>query len=376
MNSTTIAALYLEAVGKGCRMFRRPRGDRRLAWRTARSVHGPWRPSGSPVLRYALPNRYVRNIGVPKFAKKQDEYKLIGSTMLPGLYGSWCGMQRCREALHYPEGLQAQECSLIACFSNFQLEMMKLKETESLSRLICGHGFSSKIEIDKILKHLSISIKKIINEIAELPAQEDDKLPLYGPYLGRALLELSATALLARVDPFKVLLVKGKQENTDYELGKPHSSAIRWQGDVVDKAVSNLWDDKALGNPTRAILGAYQVELVMIDSAERIIGNCNEDSIGSWYNNLTQTDAKGLIERIKVKVNSLYSSLSKGVHHELLVPIESILDRNTVLTLINDTIYIVSTLSLLVSQVPHAYQSSPLESSLQLYKSCKELEVV
>jgi hypothetical protein len=169
--------------------------------------------------------------------------------------------------------------------------------------------------------------------------------------------------------------MKRKQEQADYELGKPHSSAIRWQGDVVDKAVSNLWDNKALSNPTRAILGAYQVELVMIGSAEKIIDNCTEESIGGWYSVLIQTDARGLVERIKLDINKLYSSLSKGVHHELLVPIESILDRNTVLTLINDTIYIVSTLSLLVSQIPHAYQSCSLEESFQLYKSCKELEV-
>lgn len=254
--------------------------------------------------------------------------------------------------------------------------MMKLEETENLSMLICGHDWSNDIEIDKILNHLSISIRKVITEIKELPSQEDDKLSLYGPYLGRALLELSVTALLARVDPFKILLMKGKQEKTDYDLGKPHSSAIRWQGDVVDKAVSNLWDDKSLKDPTRAILGAYQVELVLINSAEKIIDYGSEESIGGWYNDIIQTDARGLVEKIKTKINFLYSSLSKGVHHELLVPIESILDRDTVLTLINETIYIVSTLSLLVSQIPHAYKSCPFEKSVQLYKSCKELEVV
>lgn len=256
------------------------------------------------------------------------------------------------------------------------MEKFKLEEAESLSKLICGYDFCDSNEIDKILSHLSASIIKVTNEISELPNSGTDKLSLYGPYLGRALLELSVTALLARVDPFKVLLMKGKQERTDYELGKPHSSAIRWQGDVVDKAVSNLWDDKALNNPTRAILGAYQVELVMIASAQKVIDNGSEQSVGEWYNVLIQTDAKGLVERVKSKINSLYSSLSKGVHHELLVPIESILDRDTVLSLLNDTIYIVATLSLLVSQIPHAYQSCSIEESFEMYKTSKELEVV
>ena len=132
-----------------------------------------------------------------------------------------------------------------------------------LSKLICGYDFDPKNEIDVILGHLSNSIEKIIVEIIELPSKEDDKLTLYGPYLGRSLLELSMTALLARLDPFRILVMKGKQVQPRSELDKPHVSAIRWQGDVVGEAVPNLWTEKALKNPSRAILGPYQVKLVL-----------------------------------------------------------------------------------------------------------------
>lgn len=256
------------------------------------------------------------------------------------------------------------------------MEPMESNQNESLSKLICGYNFESEIEIDKILQHLSESLKKVINEIIVLPSLENDRLSLYGPYLGRSLLELSVTALLGRIDPFKIILMKRKQEQPDYELGKPHSSAIRWQGDVVDKAVSNLWAENSLKNPTRAILGAYQVELVMIKSAQKIFDEGNEQSIGEWYTELTQTDANGLIEKLKSKINAIYSSLSKGVHHELLVPHESVMDRDTVLNLINDTLFIVATLGLLVSRIPYAYQKCPQEESFMHYKNAKELEVI
>lgn len=252
---------------------------------------------------------------------------------------------------------------------------MALERTDNFIRLVCGHNFDDVNDIDKILLHLTASLEKIMNEIVELPNLTNDKLSLYGPYLGRSLLELSVTALLARLDPFKIILMKGKQEQPDYDLGKPHSSAIRWQGDVVDKAVNNLWDDKSLKDPTRAILGAYQVELVMISSAQKVVDEGREESIGGWYSELTSTDAKGVVERIKSKINTLYSSLSKGVHHELLVPNESILDRDTVLNLINDTLYVVSTLGLLVSQIPHAYKNLPLDEGSSYYKNSKELEL-
>ena len=55
---------------KGYRMLRRLGVDRWLAWNTAKSAHGPWRLSGSPALRNALPNRYFKNLGLPELAAR------------------------------------------------------------------------------------------------------------------------------------------------------------------------------------------------------------------------------------------------------------------------------------------------------------------
>ena len=48
---------------RGYRMLRRLGVDRRLAWNTAKSAHGPWRLSGSPALRYALPTNTLGTLG-------------------------------------------------------------------------------------------------------------------------------------------------------------------------------------------------------------------------------------------------------------------------------------------------------------------------
>ena len=55
---------------RGYRMLRRLGVDRRLAWNTAKSAHGPWRLSGSPALRYALPSKCFRNLGLPELAAR------------------------------------------------------------------------------------------------------------------------------------------------------------------------------------------------------------------------------------------------------------------------------------------------------------------
>ena len=48
----------------------RKRGiSRDLAWNTAKSAHGPWRLSASPVLAIALPARYFAALGLPSLVE-------------------------------------------------------------------------------------------------------------------------------------------------------------------------------------------------------------------------------------------------------------------------------------------------------------------
>ena len=49
----------------------RKRGvERRLAWNTTKSAHGPWRLSNSPALTQALPNRYFAALNLPSLVEK------------------------------------------------------------------------------------------------------------------------------------------------------------------------------------------------------------------------------------------------------------------------------------------------------------------
>jgi len=252
---------------------------------------------------------------------------------------------------------------------------MQLENINSFVRLICGTNFDDSNELDKILQHLSTSLQKITQELVELQTLSDDKFGLYGPYLGRAILELSMTALIARIDPFKILLMKRKQEQPNYDLGKPNSSAVRWQGDVTEKPISNLWDEKSLKDPSRAIFGDYQIELVLTRSAELVIDEGSEEIMGGWYTIISGVVPTSVIPLIHSKINNAYSSLSKGIHHELLVPPQSLLDRDTVKSLLNDTFFVVASMSLLISQVPYSYKKSNLEDSFADYKKSKELEL-
>ncbi len=248
---------------------------------------------------------------------------------------------------------------------------------ECLAKLLCGctDNTDNNADIDQILSHLQSSLEKVIGEIQTLTSLSDDKLALYGPYLGRALMELATTAMLAKLDPLRILIVKEKQKQRHYELEKPQKASLKWQGDIMAKAVNDLWADKSLDNPTRAILGAYSVELVLKDSAQKLLDEVTEGAIGDWYQELTKLEAGALVEKMKSQLGGLYSTLSKGIHHEWLIPLESVLDRDTVITRLNEALFVVATLGLIVSFVPHAYAREDIETNFELYKSAKDLEV-
>lgn len=55
----------------GYRQLRKRGIDRWLAWNTAKSAHGPWRLSGSPALRYALPTKYFVAMGIPELVDRK-----------------------------------------------------------------------------------------------------------------------------------------------------------------------------------------------------------------------------------------------------------------------------------------------------------------
>jgi hypothetical protein len=246
--------------------------------------------------------------------------------------------------------------------------------SENLAELVCGITTGDS-EVDSILRHLKGSIDKIVCEINALPTLSDEKLSLYGPFLGRSLIELTATALIAKLDPFRILLVKGNQIQADYAPGKPQKASIRWAGDILAENVAKLWDDKSIERASRAILGDYSTELILKKSAQDLLDTITEETIGDRYQDLTQYDGSGLIARIKGELMTLYSVLSKGIHHEFVVPVTSVLDRDTVITSLNRAIFATTTLALIVSFVPYAYGCPNKNTSIQLYKEIEILEV-
>jgi len=245
----------------------------------------------------------------------------------------------------------------------------------ALAKLLCGNVVPDGGDIDEVLSHLSVSIDNVVKELIKLESLSDNQISLFAPFLGRSILELGCTALIARLDPFRVLLLRECQNQPNYLMGKPHKSSIRWQGDVFAEKVTDLWADKSLQNPTRALLGDYYKTLIWSANFDKLLDVIKDVSGDEWIINLKHKKFDQFYNETLNDFSSLYSELSKGIHHELVIPLSSAFDRKTTKRLIEKTVRNIATLGLIVSVVSHALNKLDIPEAIAAYKEIQEMGV-
>jgi hypothetical protein len=245
----------------------------------------------------------------------------------------------------------------------------------ALAKLLCGNVVLDGGGIDEVLSHLSMSIDNVVNELVTLQSLSDNQISLFAPFLGRSILELGCTALIARLDPFRVLLLRECQKQPNYRIDKANKSSIHWQGDVLADKVTDPWADKSVQNPTRALLGDYYKTLIWSANFDKLLDAIRDVSGDEWIVNLRTKDFERFYNETFNDFSSLYSELSKGIHHELVIPLSSALDRDTTQQLIQKTVRNIATLGLFVSVVSHAVNKLDIQVAIAAYKEIQEMGV-
>jgi hypothetical protein len=245
----------------------------------------------------------------------------------------------------------------------------------ALAKLLCGNVVPDGEGIDEVLSHLSASIDNVVKELVTLESLNPNQISLFAPFLGRSILELGCTALIARLDPFRVLLLRGYQQQSSYQIDKPNKLRINWQGDVLAEKVNEIWAEKSLLNPTRALLGHYYKELIWSANFDKLLDAIKDVSGDEWIVELRRKDFNRFYNETLNDFSSLYSELSKGIHHELVIPLSSAFDPETTKLLIQKTVRNIATLGLFVSVVSHALNKLDIQEAIATYKEIQEMGV-
>lgn len=227
-----------------------------------------------------------------------------------------------------------------------------------LSIILCG-DYQGHDELSEILEHLAATIDNLAPKCYEFIKSESNDVLIFGAYCGRALLETACTILIGRITPYRLLLLKRYQEQSNYKLGSPHKASIQWKGDIIapEKAPDNLWTKIDDNNSTKPLLSDYMAGIYWIPAYNKLLDDFS-GSLGNYSVYLgelkTFSNPNAIVKHFRKEADGLYSSLSKGIHQEFVIPLESIYDYSTISDLLRKTIALVIKMALISHYISNA----------------------
>lgn len=242
--------------------------------------------------------------------------------------------------------------------------------------LICGHTTENMFDYYEIMRNLSEKIRKLAELIINYN-WENGNANVDIPFYCRNILESSLTALLGRIDPFRVITVYKVQSDASYDLGKRAQIAVEWAGDIVAKNVAGTdrWKfDKKKDSFDRALLGNHMGDIIWKPGFRTLTDYIAENSLQSeWMNEIASCDEEQNFERSKSNAMRLFSSLSKGVHSECLVDINIMLDEISLKNLVKDMFKLCSTLALASHFVEFLATKIEVERAVEIFGAVEEM---
>ncbi len=236
-------------------------------------------------------------------------------------------------------------------------------DKNALLDLVCGpRSFEVTDEGSKSLSGLADLVESYYTFTKDFRCDiNTPKASYFLPVSLRSLMESSAIALLARIDPLRVILSSKSQDNASYKKSQQQASAISWRHDIAGESKGPVPENapkKDIWDPTissiklpRHLLSENMIEAIWTPAASNLANHTNPPD-SEWLKDLLQQDPKALISKIIGTGNMLYSELSKGIHPEFAVRREAEYDGPTLLTYTENTLKWVASLSLLSHFAP------------------------
>jgi len=184
----------------------------------------------------------------------------------------------------------------------------------------------------QVLSHLSDSLDRLLVKASALKKEGDaTDNALYGPYLGRATLEVSLLAITARFDPFRVLAIRKSQALPELDVGSRNPLAFSWSTDVQGEEKPKDWENKpTLRDLQRALMCKHFHDLFWEEAFTLVLDSVPMHKGGDWMTRLKKISPEGFTTAWRKEGDRLFSELSKGIHHEFVIPLVNQYDAVTV----------------------------------------------
>jgi hypothetical protein len=200
-----------------------------------------------------------------------------------------------------------------------------------LTALICGDALPGG-SMGEVLSHLADNLDRLLVKGSALRKGTDSvDIALYGPFLGRATLEVSLTAICARFDPFRVLAIRRSQMVPEFDIKSRNPLAFNWSADVQGDDKPKDWEQKPnLKELQRALLCKHFHDVFWQEAFTLVLDSVPTLRGAEWMGRLKKIYPEGFTTSMRTEADRLFSELSKGIHHEFVIPLVSQYDAATV----------------------------------------------
>jgi hypothetical protein len=228
------------------------------------------------------------------------------------------------------------------------------KTMHPLTHLACGD--IPEGNIGQVLGYLATTLDRLIMRSVKLATTGDAiDISVFGPFLGRATVEVGLTAILARIDPYRVLAIRKSQLLESYDPKVRNPLSFNWTNDVRGDERIKDWNAKPdLRELQRALLCQHFNDLVWEEAFKNVLDFVPIHRGSDWMRRLKLVPPEYFAQSMRTKADRLYSELSKGIHHEFVVPPGITFDKITVLDLLGRSWEIIAALGLTACYSPAA----------------------
>jgi hypothetical protein len=123
--------------------------------------------------------------------------------------------------------------------------------------------------------------------------------------------------------------------------------------DVQGEKITELFKTELkLKDVSRALLGTYYQEAFWREACQKLLDTVPYHRGGDWLSNLRRTEPDAFAARARGESERIYSSCSKGVHHEFVIAPGAYYDAITIKSLLQRSFELIGTLSIAANLCP------------------------
>jgi hypothetical protein len=227
-----------------------------------------------------------------------------------------------------------------------------------LANLACGTTCPPGA-FESVYSHLHRTLSDLERLAFSLKAEDfSSQLGLFSaPLVARSIFEAALTALIGRFDPLRILIVRESQLADDYNYAKKNELAINWQNDFQGEAPKGAQAGQEprlkVENMPRALFGKYFERALWMEAMEKLSDAAKSEPQGEWLLEVTRTEPREFIPRMRTEVQNAYSSCSKGIHQEFVIKQSEYSSRDNLKSQVGQALELTAKLALAFNCSPH-----------------------